>query len=165
VRVCRFFEMPNCPFRDDKRSARVDLVHESNRFISVETTGVSEMHWRYDHDIDAAEVRRGLVERLLDVTSSRTSTTREGPCRRRVRSLRGSVDRAGKFRMRLRRLRRDRHVGAIAGGAQPDRQPDARDAPVMNRVFSSKRHGQPHFLRAKNAWNAARASSDCRSCA
>jgi hypothetical protein len=37
----------------------------------------------------------------------------------------GGVDRALEFRMRLRRFRRDRDIGAVARGAQRDREPDA----------------------------------------
>ena len=121
-----------------------------------------------DDDVDAAELRRGLVDRLLDVgLVADVDDERQRLAAGALDVLGGGVDGAGELRVRLGGLGRDRDIGAVAGGAQSDRQPDAArgagDEQGLAELHATSL--RPHFLRARNAWNAARASSDCRSSA
>ena len=55
----------------------------------------------------------------------------------------------------------DRDIGAVAGGAQRDREPDAPRSASDEESLSFERHRR-HRLRAKNASKAAFASGECR---
>jgi hypothetical protein len=58
------------------------------------------------------------------MASSRTSTT-SGSAAGAFDVFRRGVDGAGKLRVRFRGFGGDRDIGAVAGGAQSDRKPDA----------------------------------------
>ena len=79
-----------------------------------------------DDDIDAAEMARGARDRILDggfVTH--VDFERQRPPAGLHDVFGGGVDGAGKPRMRRRGLGGDGDVGAVARGAQRDREPDA----------------------------------------
>ena len=79
-----------------------------------------------DADVDAAETLDGLchglghLRFLADVAQHRQRLAAG-----LLDLLGGGIDRARQLRMRLGGLGRDRDIGAVARGAQRDRQPDA----------------------------------------
>ena len=73
--------------------------------------------------------------------------------------FRRRMDRAFELGMRGLGLGRDRDIGAVAGGAQRDREPDAARSAGDEEGLAFERHRR-HRLRAKNASKAAFASGE-----
>ena len=113
-----------------------------------------------DQDVDAAEgldgPRDGGRDRLLvaDVAGEGQRAPAGGLDLRR-----GGVDRAGQLRVRRLGLGGDRDVGAVARGAQRDRQPDAaRRAGDEQRAAGERRHGVVRRRGFSSRRTSARAS-------
>src|ERR1700733_2154964 len=154
--------MANRPFGHQESASRIDLVHQIEP-LHVDVGDGRELNGAgiVDDDIDAAEFCRGLVQRVahhglvadVDDEGQRLAASA-------LDLFGGGIDGAGKFWMRLRCLRGDRDIGAVALGAQRNRQPDAARRAGDEQSLAGKRHARPHFLRERKAAKAARASSD-----
>ena len=137
-----FREIGNGVFRHHEGAARIDLMHQ------IEAAHVGLRNRReldgagiVDHDVDAAEARRGLVERGLhrgflahvDLQSQR-------PPAGFLDLGGGGVDGAFELGMRLNCLGGDGDIGAVGGGLERDRQPDAARAAGDEQGLALQRH-------------------------
>ena len=164
VRIGRLLQMGMAHFETTKVPRALIWCIRSNRFMSVSTT-LRELDRAgiVDDDVDAAEFLRRLVERVLHHGFVAHIDNQRQRLAAGALDLFGSgIDGAVKLWMRLGGFRRDGDIGAVARGAQRDRKPDAARRAGDEQCFSGKRHRRPHFLRDRNAENAARASSDCQ---
>ena len=114
--------------RAHERAAHVDAEHQVEALHRrLERARQRDRARVVDQDVDAAEML-GAVFFAASATafSSRMSTCIGSalPPAASISRRRG-VDRAGQLRMRLIALRGDRDVGAVARGAQCDREADA----------------------------------------
>ena len=143
VRVRGLLEVRDARLRHQERAARVDLVHQVEPLhVGGERAGQLDGAGVIDADVDAAEPLERLLHRLCDLRLlADVAQHRQRLASRRFDLVRRRVDRARQLRMRLRGLRRDRHVRAVLRSAQRDRQPDpARPARDENRL-AFQRHG------------------------
>ena len=130
IRMCGFSAFFRCGMQyfDTMKVPRVLMpIIRSNRFMSVILrVGQADGAGIVDADVDAAEFGDGLVDRrdhlrlVADVAEHRQRLAAGG-----AHLVGGGVDRALQFRMRLRGLRGNRDIGAVARGAQRDRKPNA----------------------------------------
>ena len=95
-----------------------------------------------DHDIDAAEMRRGLVERGLHRRFlAHVDLQRQRAAAGLFDLGGGGVDGAFELGMRLDGLGGNRDIGAVAGCFERDRQPDAARAAGDEQGLALQRHG------------------------
>src|SRR5262249_4424032 len=132
----------------------------AGRFISVWATGVSEIALALFTTM-SSEPKRVTVWAIAPLTaaSSRTSTTS-----RRAWPPACSIASAAEWIVPSSLgcavgLGRDRDIGAVAGGAQRDREPDAARSTGNEEGLAFERHRR-HRLRAKNASKATFASGE-----
>ena len=128
--MCGFSASRRCGMQalaDDEGPARVDVLHQVVA-LHLERLGAGEGDRRrvvHAH-VDSAEAldrlrhRRGHLLLVADVADDRQRLAAG-----RLDLLGGRVDRALELGVRLRGLGDQRDVGAVASGAQGDRQPDA----------------------------------------
>ena len=127
VRVVRLFQERDREFRHHERAARIDLMHEIETLhVGRLRVGQRDRAGIVDHDIDAAELKRRLIQR----TAHRRLVAHIDDERQRLPASLldlggGGEDRAGKFWMGLGRLRGNGDVRAVARGLEANREPDA----------------------------------------
>jgi hypothetical protein len=131
------------------------------RFISVWTTGVSEIALALlTTNVERAEARDGLGDRARDRgLVAHVDNQRQGLAAGLFDCLRRRMDRAFELGMEGLGLGRDRDIGAVAGGTQRDREPDAARSAGDEEGLGFERHRR-HRLRAKNASKATLASGE-----
>ena len=155
--------MLDCIFGDHEGAARINLMHQIEALhVGLGDRGQRNRARVVDDDVERAEARHGLGDRALDRgLVADVDHQRQGQpaglfdCRRR------RMDRAFELGMRGLGLGRDRDIGAVAGGAQRDREPDAARSAGDEESLVFERHRR-HRLRAKNASKAAFASGEFR---
>ena len=148
VRARRFQQMRDGVFRHHEGAARVDLMHE----IEALHVGLRDRRERdgagiVDHDVEAAEMRGGLIERGLD-GGLVAHVDHEGE-----RLAAGFFDFAGRgvdgafqLGVRLDRLGGDGDIGAVARSLERDGEPDAARGAGDEKRFSLERHRFPRLL-------------------
>ena len=128
--------MRNALLRTEKRATDVHRCIRSNRFIGVAVVGVSEMAL-------ALLTSMSIPPKFFTACSPRRRPALQCECRpaarvpgrRPLRFLRGGEDRAGQFRVRLGRFRRDGDIRAVTAARRAIALPIPRLAPVMNMVL------------------------------
>ena len=110
--------------------------------MSVSTTGRElDRAGIIDHDVDAAEFLRRLVERIShDSFVAHIDHQRQRLAAGALDLIGRGIDRALQFWMRLGGFRSDSDVGAVARGAQRNRQPNAARGAGDEQGFAGKRH-------------------------
>src|SRR5262249_44451287 len=113
-----------------------------------------------DDNVERAEARNGLGNRALDrALVAHVDNQRQGLAAGLFDCLRRRIDRAFELVMRGLRLGCDRDIGAVAGGAQRDREPDTARSTGDEEGLAFERYRR-HRLRAKNASKATFASGE-----
>ena len=114
-------------FRHHEGAAGVDRLHQ----VVALHVGLGDRRARHgagvvDHDVDAAEFLRGLVDAVLHrVLVAHVDDEGQGAAAGLLDLLGRGVDRAFELGMRRLGLGGDGDVGAVARGAERDRKPDA----------------------------------------
>ena len=137
MRIGRALQVRDAGLGGQERAARVDLMHQ---IVALHVGGLGPVSWiaealltQMSMPPNAATV---LLDRVVDVgLVAHVDDQRQRLAAGLLDLLGGGVDGAGQVLVRLGGLGGDGDVGAVAGGAQRDRQADAAAAPVTNRVL------------------------------
>ena len=168
--------MRNARLRGEERAARVDLVHQViSLHLRGERPGQLDRRRVVHADVDSAECLNGGLDRLNDARFvPHVDDERERLAARCFDLFRSGENGSGQMLVRLRGLRCDRDVGAVACGAQRncEADPPARAGDEQGLARQVFRSGLCHEATleksgARFSANAANASfaSDDFSCA
>ena len=142
VRVGRLGEIGDGVFRHHEGAARVDPKHQIEA-LHVGLRGIGELDGAgvVDHDVEAAEMRHGLIEgRLHCGFLAHVDGERERVAAGLFDLGRGGVDGAFELGMRLDGLGGNGDIGAVGGGFERDREPDAARAAGDEQGLALQRH-------------------------
>ena len=120
MRVLRLQQIGHGQFRDHERAARVDGMHQ---VVALHVGGL-RIGQRYragivDDNVDAAEFLRRGLQRLPDLgLFADIDEQRQGLAAQSLDVLRGGIDRAGQFGVRLGGFGGHRDIGPVARGTQ-----------------------------------------------
>jgi hypothetical protein len=134
--------MRDAIFRYHEGSAGVDAHHQVEALhVGHRRVGQADGAGVVDADVDAAEFGNGLIDRrhhlglLADIAQDRQRLAAGG-----ADLVCGGVDGALEFWMRLGGFRGNGDIGAVARGAQRDRQPNAAAAAGDEQRLAFERH-------------------------
>jgi hypothetical protein len=127
MRIARLLQVRQAALGNHKRAAGVDLMHQVVTLDRrVGGTGQPDRAGVVDHDVDAAEMLRCLRHRCTHLRLlANVHLQGQRPAASSLHRGGSGMDGARELRIGHTALGRDHHVGAVAGGAQRDRQPDA----------------------------------------
>ena len=154
MRVRGLLQMRHAIFRHHEGAAGIDTHHQVEPLhVGCLRIGQADSAGIVDGDIDAAEFGDGLVDRCDHLGFSRMSQITAMPAAGGADLVGGGVDRTLEFRMRLRRLRRDRDVGAVRAARNAIASPMPRLPPDTNRVLPLRDDmARLRKLRTHNRW-------------
>ena len=151
--MCGFSAFNRCGiacFDTIKVAARIDLMHQVEAaHVGGGDLGEADGARIVDQHVQTAEGRDGARDGVLHRgLVAHVEHERKRAAAGALDLFRGAVHGSGQLRVRRVGLGRDGDIGAVAGGAQRDGEPDAARGPGDEQRLARKRHGAPPGARA-----------------